>query len=81
MANNFIKQTILRKIWKKKPGYVVKAKIDMISIHHGSFHGLKAGRYLNQHCNRVTITDADDPPIRIVMRVRPGCDLDATQFV
>ena len=47
MANDFIKQTILRKIWQEKPSHVVKAKIDTISIHHGSFHSLKAGRYLN----------------------------------
>lgn len=40
-------QSTLKKIWKERPSHVVKAKIDSFCIHHGSFHSLKAGRYLN----------------------------------
>ena len=30
-----------------KPSHIVKAKVDSFCIHHGSFHSLKAGRFVN----------------------------------
>ena len=35
---------------------------------------------IDQRCNRVTITDPDDPLTRIVMRIRPEYDPNVNRF-
>ena len=44
---------MLKKIWKEKPSHIVKAKIDSFCIHHGSFHSLKASRYINDEVSMI----------------------------
>ena len=40
-------QELLRRIWQTKPSYTIKARIDNYSVHHGSFHTLKSGHFIN----------------------------------
>lgn len=40
-------QEALQRIWQTQPSYTIKARIDDYSVHHGSFHTLKSGHFIN----------------------------------
>ena len=51
----FLWQKQLERILKGQPCHVVKARIGRFTIHHGSFHTLKPGTYINDEVRYITV--------------------------